>query len=194
MQPFPNIEEYDALILNLVSLDQNLFDTMIKTKAGQLRQLRETVVTFMANGRNIYCLISPLLKPTRPPSTGPAWTTIPSTNYDWMPAIPSLQPREGKSIEAIVELEFIPYFKHVETWNLEISGFQNPSSSLAEGLVNAYAELLMESIGGARENQLKLSMQELALNKISKDDSMQSDVSQARNRWNISPSTYKQHR
>ena len=42
-QPFPNFEEYDALIVDLLSLDQGLLDSLLAEEPNKLKTLGQSV-------------------------------------------------------------------------------------------------------------------------------------------------------
>lgn len=166
MQPFPNLEEYDAVILNLASIDQSLFDKMV-VKGNSLRHLQPAILNLLSNGKNVYCLIAPYLFQTPPPDSGQAYVSAPPSNYDWMPVKPSLQPNNGQSIVAITEPEFVKYFKTVGRWEIEILGLLNPPSVLRGSLLDTLGAIVREA-GIATAEPLTLTIRELCTNKAGK--------------------------
>ena len=165
MQPFPNIEEYDAVILNLTSLSQPLFDSMVRTKAGQLVNLRAPMMTLMGNGKSVYCLTTFYLAPTRPPGSGEPWTTVPPSNYDWMVVKPQLQLNEGQSVSEISEKEFEEYFKFVGKWGIEILGLANSPGLQARGALGLAASPVSDLLGVPSEKLPRVLMRPLCTNK-----------------------------
>ena len=59
LQPFPNIEEYDALLINLQSLNREIYskNDQIQTKIQNMKQSMNVI--FNTN-REIFCIINEL--------------------------------------------------------------------------------------------------------------------------------------
>ncbi len=168
MEPFPNVEEYDAVILNLTSLDQVLFDKVVRTRSGQISGLQAPILTLLAHGNNVYCVASYYLVPTRPAGSGQAWTTIPPSNYDWIAVKPQLQPNEGQSMSVPTEKEFEKYFSLVGKWNMEIIGLLNPQTVPRGSILDIYGSAAKELLGIPSEEPLRLSIRPLSTNKSGK--------------------------
>lgn len=84
-QPFPNIEEYDSIIINLQSLTQDMYDKIQK----KIRRIRKSITTVFKTDREIFCLINKLIHPSPAPRPTGAPVgirvgyTLP-TNYVWV--------------------------------------------------------------------------------------------------------------
>lgn len=122
-QPFPNIEEYDSIIINLQSLTQALYDKILIKIVG----MKESITTVLSTNREIFCIMNRLIRPS--PSPSPPGTAIKRTiradyvsptNYDWLPAkIGVNNQKTGKSIN-VYNHRFDTYLEFVDRWNLEI--------------------------------------------------------------------------
>lgn len=119
MAPWPNIEEFDLVIIAQNTLSQEMFDR-IPDKLGQFRSQFFTVFT---TGRSVWCIIEKLMLPS-PPKTGPKGYVTginPPTNYDWLFVYPTInEVAEGTSIE-VLDPKFATYAQKVKKWNLEIA-------------------------------------------------------------------------
>lgn len=124
LQPFPNIEEYDSVIINLQSLTQDLYDKV----QMKIRGMKEPITTVFNTNREIFCIINKLIHPSPPPR--PLGTPIKRTirvgyvsptNYDWLPVkIEINDQKTGTSIN-VHNHRFDTYFEFVKRWNLTIS-------------------------------------------------------------------------
>lgn len=130
LQPFPNIEEYDSIIINLQSLTQETYDK-IQTK---IRDMNEPIRTVFNTNREIFCIISKLIVPSvsllvkamTPDYVSP-------TSYDWLPIRIYLNcQKTGMSI-SICDHRFQKYFDYIDRWNIEISMSQQ---TIAEFFAN----------------------------------------------------------
>jgi len=121
LQPFPNIEEYDSIIINLQSLTQEIYDK-IQTK---IRDMNEPIRTVFNTNREIFCIISKLVVPSEHlllRAMKPEY--ISPTNYDWLPIKIYLScQKTGTSIN-ICDNRFQKYFDYIDRWNIEISTVQ----------------------------------------------------------------------
>jgi hypothetical protein len=128
LQPFPNIEEYDYVVINLKSLTQDVY-RKIPTK---IRGMRESVTTVFKTDREIFCIIDKLIHATVgafPASIESVYTGkgviksgyVPPTNYDWLPVkIKVSEQKKGTSIN-LHNHRFDWYFEYVDKWNFEIA-------------------------------------------------------------------------
>jgi hypothetical protein len=118
LQPFPNIEEYDSIIINLQSLTQEIYDK-IQTK---IRDMNEPIRTVFYTNREIFCIINELIVPTgHLLLTAMKPEYISPTNYDWLPIRIYLNcQKTGTSIN-ICDHRFQKYFDYIDRWNIEIS-------------------------------------------------------------------------
>ena len=123
-QAFPNIEEYDSIIINLQSLNQSIY-TKIQTK---IRRMKESITTVFYTDREIFCIMNKIIFPTPPPT--PPFIGVPKfknpnyvspTNYDWLPIKIKVDNRKkGRSIN-LYDHRFDRYFEYVDRWSFEIS-------------------------------------------------------------------------
>ena len=89
LEPFPNIEEYDSLIINMWSLSQEHYDVI----QNNIPEMAGSISTIIDTGREIFCILNTVMYPSPPPidpeqphfkSINPYY--ISPTNYDWLPA------------------------------------------------------------------------------------------------------------
>ncbi len=123
MQPFPNIEEQDAVVIDLRTLDQGQLDRLMKADPSKLDGLIDPFLTLLGTNRKIYCIIQPWRPVTPPPGAGKAYVRPPPSNYSWLPLLLALQEKSGESIERVTDPQFEPYLKLLDKWSLEILGF-----------------------------------------------------------------------
>ena len=63
LEPFPNLEEYDSVIINMPSLGQETYDKI----EDKIKNIQESISTIIDTGRQIFCIISDKLSPSPPP-------------------------------------------------------------------------------------------------------------------------------
>ena len=130
LAPFPNIEEKDAVIVDLRSLDQRTLDAILDKYPNKLDSLIGPLFTLLGTGRNVYCVTKPRMTRTPPPGAGQALIRPPDSNYYWIPLPIAFQNKEGDSIESLALPEFENYYKLVTKWNLEILGFYGDDAQI----------------------------------------------------------------
>ena len=139
LQPFPNIEEYNFIIIDLQSLTQQVYDENIV----KISQMREPIKTIFGSGREIFCIMNKLIYPSPPPIQPDSWVSVasiqgyvPKTNYDWFPfTIIIDDSKKGTSIN-ISDHRFDKYFQCVDRWNLVISqSFETNMDLIASFLI-----------------------------------------------------------
>jgi pyrimidine deaminase RibD-like protein len=115
-ESFPNIEEFDLVIVVLNTLIQEGFDQ----EAKKLVEIRSQIFTVFNTGRSVWCIIERLMLPS-PPKSGPkALAGRPPTNYDWLFVHPTInEAKEGRSV-TIIDRKFEPYIRTIKKWSLEI--------------------------------------------------------------------------
>lgn len=120
LEPFPNIEEYDAVIINLQSLTQSVIDKLSKLSSGRLSQKRDEIYTLFKTNRETFCIVNERLTP----DTGGHITKLSEVlgNYDWLFIDPyiNIEKRLGTSV-TIKNERFEEYLKQVKKWFYEIS-------------------------------------------------------------------------
>jgi len=124
LQPFPNIEEYDSIIVNLQSLTQKVYDK-IQTK---IREMKVSIDTVFNTNREIFCIMSKLMIPSPPPRRPgePHFKAImpdyvSPTNYDWLPTRIEVNSQKMGTSIIIRDHRFDKYFERIDKWNFEVS-------------------------------------------------------------------------
>lgn len=116
MEPLPNIEEFDLVIVAQNSLLQEGFDQI----SGKLNEARQQFLTVFKTDRRIWCIIEKLMLPSPPKSGAKGFVGNPPTSYDWLFLYPTInEVKEGHSV-SVVDDRFAPYMEKVKKWNLEI--------------------------------------------------------------------------
>lgn len=136
LQPLPNVEEYDALIINMQSMTQQIFDQIV----DKIRELAESICTVINTDREIFCVFSNVMNPSPPPRRpGEGFVRIvntaytPPSNYDWLPSYIFLNDKSGDYIQ-LVQNRFAGYFKLIKKWNWEIGLGQTPAPRMDKSL------------------------------------------------------------
>lgn len=123
LQPLPNIEEYESIIINMQSLTQKVYDKI----QMKIRDMKESISTIFKTKREIFCIMNKLITPSPAPrAPGPVFKSIrlgppPPTNYDWLPTEIEIDDRKSGSSIALHDDEFEKYFEYVDRWNLTLS-------------------------------------------------------------------------
>ena len=124
LEPFPNIEEHDSIIVNMQSLNQKTYDKI----QNKIKEMQESIITIITTGREIFCVINKLMYPSPPPrrpgevfSKGISPGYIFPTNYDWLPAGIHFDSRKMGSYISVFNDRFKSYFELVHRWGFEIS-------------------------------------------------------------------------
>lgn len=124
LEPFPNIEEYDSIIVNMQSLNQKTYDQI----QNKIKEMQESIITIINTGREIFCVINKLMYPSPPPKRAGEVISISMnpdyvfpTNYDWLPAGIHFDSRKMGSHIYLRSERFKNYFELVHSWDFEIS-------------------------------------------------------------------------
>ena len=152
LQPFPNIEEYDSIIINLQSLTQDVYDKI----QMKIRQMKESITTVFDTDREIFCIVNKLIYPSPTPRLHGKKTIradyVSPTNYDWFPITIKISDRKkGRSIH-VSDHRFDRYFQWVDKWKFEISASPKPQEllrALSCGLVPIAENKSKKMIGGS---------------------------------------------
>lgn len=121
--PFPNIEEFDSIIINLQSLSQEVFD---KTWSKIQEEMTNEVRTLFDTDREVFCIINRYLMPTLLPVSGGGYVAPPPTNYSWLPAFVTVDgEKPGTSIN-VIDKRFEKYFKAVGQWTFILDLYKEP--------------------------------------------------------------------
>lgn len=140
--PFPNIEEYDSVIVDLQSLCQSTFDALFRDNSQweKIQRAREEIDTLLETGREIFCLINEPFLPILRNGEPKAWLARAPSNYFILPSYPTVTRKEGTS-KIVVSRRFRPYMDQVEKWSYELSGSglnpiaKNKSGKLIAGTI-----------------------------------------------------------
>jgi hypothetical protein len=120
MEDFPNIEEFDLVIIALNTLTQKIFDKV----SSKLHSIADEITTIWGTGRQVWCIMNHFLGLSRLAGVSKALLRSWPTNYDWLPAPINLRKvKEGSSVQLVNSLaadKFRPYFDVVRKWDLEI--------------------------------------------------------------------------
>ena len=120
--PFPNIEEFDSVVINLQSLSREVFD---KTWPKIQGEMAKGVRTLFDTGREVFCVVSQYLTHT-PAGSGAAYVPLPPTNYSWLPVLVTIaEEKPGTSIN-IIDKRFEKYCKAVEQWTFVLDLYKEP--------------------------------------------------------------------
>ncbi len=148
LQPYPNVEEFDAVILNMTSYTQAVIDKLVAKGPGPnpVRQLADTLQTLLRTGRNVYAIFVPKVSASPLPTQKGAFFQPIQNNWDWLPVYPILAAKEGTSLGPLVESDLKPYFDKVGEWRYElfvdfkttINDAGNPSAELAAAVIGGY--------------------------------------------------------
>ena len=139
LETFPNIEEYDSIIINMQSLTPQLY-TRITSK---ILSMREQILNIITTGREVFCIISnktyplpPLLAPGMPAHgigiVNPNFSS--PTNYDWFPFKIDVSSQKCGTFMNIIDSRFSRYFELLNKWEFEIA-INYKSNTLQEWLV-----------------------------------------------------------
>jgi hypothetical protein len=182
LQPFPNLEEYDSIIINLQSLTQDIFvyDSQI-TK--NIRKMKEEISTIIQTGREVFCIINKMVRPYLKPipftekapkrsnvikrSTAIPNTIqprrVPPTNYGWIPLKVMISTkRKGTSVN-VTNHRFDNYFDYVGNWNYEISIVN--ADNILQKVMEHYMSLVEITVSGITK---RFILYPIALNKSKK--------------------------
>jgi hypothetical protein len=123
LQSFPNIEDYDSIVIDLPSLTQEIYDK-IQTK---ICEMREPIATVFNTDREIFCIMSKVIQPSPPPRSSrtiilsvPNPEYVPPTNYEWFPVNILINDQKTGTSFNVCNERFSKYFQFVHRWDLEI--------------------------------------------------------------------------
>jgi hypothetical protein len=135
MGTWPNIEEFDLIIVAQNTLTQEIFDQI----PHRPKEIRSQILTVFLTGRSVWCIVEKMLLPS-PPKTGPkAKPSSPPSSYDWLFDYPLIrQVTEGSSIR-VLDQKFAPYLQKVRKWGLEIESLYTLKEQLGS-IVRVEAE------------------------------------------------------
>lgn len=134
LQPFPNIEEYDSIIINMQSLNQEIYDK-IQTK---IRDMNESIRTVFNTNREIFCIINNLIIPSTSlllKAMTPNYVS--PTSYDWLPVNIYLNHQKTGTSINICDHRFQKYFSYIDRWNIEISMSQQTITEFLASLTHS---------------------------------------------------------
>jgi hypothetical protein len=155
MEPFPNIEEFDLVIVALNTLTQEIFDRILRKPAEIASEIATVCET-----RSVWCIIEqPLSRspPEKGPKALPPGFTEPS-NYDWLP-MPATnlihRVKPGSTVQVVKGVPgdmLRPYLEKVDRWDLEIevveNGFEETGFRLVPIATNKSGKMISAAIAG----------------------------------------------
>ena len=120
---FPNMEEYDSVVIDLQSLFQSNFDDLCRNEEEwrKIEVANRELQTLLNTGREIFCILNEILIPSHRSGEPKAFVGKPRTNFDILPGYPKIWKKEGTTKE-VIEKRFEPYMDEVEKWNYELGG------------------------------------------------------------------------
>jgi len=112
MAPWPNIEEFDLVIIAQNTLLQKGYDQII----DKLKAVGSQIRTLFKTGRSVWCIIDKKLVPSNN-----RWVQgYEPTSYDWLFVCPKInEVLEGATV-TVVDKSFAPYLQKVKRWTLEV--------------------------------------------------------------------------
>ena len=120
LEPFPNIEEYDSLIVNMQSLSQAHYDKIQQKVAG----MQESVSSMIETGREVFCIINSPFNPTPPSGSGKGYVMdandVPPSSYDWLPAPIYIEDKKSGNSIFLKNPRFEHYIDIIHNWRFEI--------------------------------------------------------------------------
>ncbi|MCJ7634458.1 telomere resolvase [Candidatus Bathyarchaeota archaeon] len=113
---FPNIEEFECVIVDMPSLYQSIFDDLVSKESNKFRELREGIQTLFTTAREAYCIF---VDPLEPSNWLHGRSTMPNS-YVWSFETPSItKVKTGQSL-ILKKREFKKYFDYLNEWQYEI--------------------------------------------------------------------------
>lgn len=138
LTPFPNIEEYDSVIINLQSLTQEIFN---KISSKISTELKKEIKTLFDTDRETFCVIDQFIIPS-PPATGfKARSQLPPTNYDWLPVMVGVVAEKPGTSMTLIENRFEKYMETVGEWVFTLDLYREPPLKVA--VQQTYAQIAM---------------------------------------------------
>lgn len=123
VQSFPNIEDYDFIVIDLQSLTQEIYDKIQR----KIREIRKPIATVFNTDREIFCVMSKVIQPSPPPRSSMAISLgvsnpefVPATNYEWFPVNIRINDQKTGTAINVCDQRFSKYFQFVDRWDLEI--------------------------------------------------------------------------
>lgn len=140
LEPFPNIEEYDSLIINMRTLSQETYDNI----GNKLRDMIESISTIIDTGREIFCILNckfthwpPPMVPGKPHFKSiNLFPGIIPTNYEWLPAPLVLDNRKSGDQITLCNNLFKGYFGLIHKWFFEIGFYTDNYSNVPTNYLN----------------------------------------------------------
>jgi hypothetical protein len=118
---FPNIEEYDGVVVDFQSLYQSRLDALYRDEGEweKVERASREIGTLLENGREVFCLINEPIFPTLLPGEPKARHGPVPSNYSILPTYPYVTRKEGTS-KIVVSKRFLPYMDQVGKWCYEL--------------------------------------------------------------------------
>jgi len=144
LENFPNVEEYDSVIINMQSLSQENYDQI----QNKIREMRGSINALIDTGREVFCIINKMMYPSPPPRRpgepvfkGIIFDHVYPTNYDWLPASISFNSKKSGSYVSLLNSRFKNYFELVREWNFEMSFSKETIPELGCSLLNVFSPI-----------------------------------------------------
>src|SRR4030042_2386485 len=141
LEPFPNIEEYDSIIINMQSLTQKNYDQV----QSKIKEMQDSIRTFIYPCREVFCIIDNLIRPSprpippgepHPKSINPFYVS--PTNYDWLPARINLDiEKKGGHYISLRNSRFKDYFELIHEWRYEIDFAMETFPGVVQSFLNS---------------------------------------------------------
>lgn len=122
---FPNIEEFDIVIVNLPSLSQTMLDYLNSSEPLKLPMVRNQILTLFRTGRSVFCVYSEPIVPTPKSDIGQPKGIVETTarypdSYEWLFFCPELtKVTPGRSL-VLRDQAFERYFRDLSEWQYEL--------------------------------------------------------------------------
>jgi tRNA(Ser,Leu) C12 N-acetylase TAN1 len=113
------VEEFDAVIIDMPSLTQPLFDKLVSAQPRKLKTLGDQILTLLDTERSVYSIFS---EPIEQAS---------ANSWDWLFAWPNIQKVKPSSSLNVIEKDFEGYFRGLDQWTCELQVSGVPSKPVA---------------------------------------------------------------
>jgi hypothetical protein len=159
LDPWPNLADFDVIILNLQSLDRINLVKLSRVEKERLLNMRGQLFELMLSGGEVYCILAPFLAfgsylyfPDG--SMEPEWS-----NFKWSPIGFSLTEIRGETLRIEDDVKFDDYLRQVGGWD----GYLNTTAN-----VNYLEERLRQENKLAADEEVFWQSFPLALNRYGK--------------------------
>jgi len=155
LQPFPNIEEYDFIVMNLQSLTQDVYDKI----QMKIRGMQVSITTVFNTDREIFCIMNKCIYPSPIPRPHGKRSIradyVSPTNYDWLPVRIEVSDRKKGTSINLHNRRFDWYFECVDKWNFEIEISTARQQAILRSLLHKIVPIAMNKSKKAIAGSLK---------------------------------------